>query len=75
MIEWPEEQEGDAAKVMSSFKKSSLAAGLEDDGRTWTFLAWARKSEAPSRMILRADSGETVSFVRNVTGLWVREQH
>jgi hypothetical protein len=73
MIEWPEAQEGEAAKVMSSFKKSSLAAGLDDDGRTWTFLSWARKTEAPARMILRSDSGETQVFVKNVTGFWLRE--
>ena len=74
MIEWPEAQEGEPAKVIGSFKKSSLAADLEDDGRTWTFLSWARKTELPSRMILRSDGGETVSFVRNVTGLWARER-
>lgn len=74
MIEWPEEQNEAAEKALASFKKSSLAYGLEDDARTWTFLSWARKIDAPARMILRNDAGETVNFVRNVTGLWAREQ-
>lgn len=73
MIEWPAEQDGDAEKVFASFKKSTLAANLEDDSRTWTFLSWARTLSPPARMILRNDSGETVTFTRERTSLWVRE--
>jgi hypothetical protein len=73
MIEWPQDQDGDAAKALASLKKSSLAANLEDDSRTWAFLSWARKLDAPARMILRSDSGETVTFTRERTSIWVRE--
>ena len=58
MIEWPED---DANGALKSFKKSGLAAALEDDGRTWTFLSWARKLDAPARMLLRNDAGETTA--------------
>ena len=74
MIEWPEDQAEAAEKVLASFKKTSLAQDLEDDGRTWVFLSWARKPDPPARMILRNDSGETVNFVKTVVGLWLREK-
>jgi len=74
MIEWPEDQGEAAEKVLASFKKTSLAQDLEDDGRTWVFLSWARKPDPPARMILRNDSGETVNFVKTSAGLWLRER-
>ena len=70
MIAWPDDDNA----ALKSFKKSSLAAALEDDGRTWTFLSWARKIDPPARMILRSDSGESVTFARTHAGLWVRER-
>lgn len=72
MIEWPNDEQESAAEMLSRFKKTSLAAELEDDGRTWTFLAWARKPEPPARMILRSEAGEVVTFTFERSGLWRR---
>jgi len=73
MIEWPNSQDETTEKVLSRFKETSLAAELEDDARTWSFLAWARKPEPPARMILRSDSGETATFTLDRAGLWRKE--
>jgi hypothetical protein len=69
MIEWPED-EGDAKKALDAFKKTSLSAELEEDARKWRFLSWARSTEAPARMILRSDSGETRIYSLERTGFW-----
>jgi len=69
MIDWPED-EGDAKKALDAFKKTSLAAELEDDSQKWRFLAWARTPEAPARMLLRNESGETRIFSLERTGFW-----
>ena len=70
MIDWPEADDGDAKKALDAFKKTSLAAALEDDSQKWRFLAWARKPEAPARMLLRNESGETRIFSLERTGFW-----
>jgi len=69
MIDWPEadDKEGKALKL---FKKTSLAADLEDDARKWTFLAYARSDAPPARMILRSDDGKTRTFSLEDTGFW-----
>jgi hypothetical protein len=70
MILWPDDDEGDAKKALDAFKKTSLAAQLEDDAQKWTFLAWARSPSPPARMLLRNDSGETRIFSLESTGFW-----
>ncbi len=72
MIEWPHEdaQTEGASRVLELFKKTGFAAQLEEDTHTWTFRSWARSPEAPARMLLRNDAGESRAFVREVTGLW-----
>ena len=70
MIEWPDDDDGDAKKALNAFKKTSLAAELEDDARKWRFLAYARSPAAPARMILRSDSGDTRIFTLERTGFW-----
>lgn len=76
MIEWPTregDKEGDtAARALARFKKTGFAAELEEDGRTWSFLAYARSPEPPARMILRSDTGDRAVFTLEPTGLWRR---
>jgi hypothetical protein len=68
MIEWPEATDTD--KALKLFKKTSLAAELEEDAQKWTFLAFARSAEAPARMVLRSDAGTTRTFALEQTGFW-----
>jgi len=77
MIEWPttddEKGEGEgAARALARFKKTGFAAELEEDTRTWSFLAYARSPEPPARMILRSDAGDRASFTLERSGLWRR---
>jgi hypothetical protein len=72
MIDWPEDEqaEGDAKKALDAFKKTSLAAELEDDAQKWRFMSWARSPEPPARMLLRNESGQTRIFSLERTGFW-----
>ena len=70
MIDWPDDSEADAKKALDAFKKTSLAASLEDDSQKWRFLAWARSPAPPARMLLRNESGETRIFSLERTGFW-----
>jgi hypothetical protein len=74
MIEWLDTEKGNvgegARKVLANFKKTGFAAELEEDGRTWTFVAWARRPDPPARLVLRNDAGETAVFTLEPTGLW-----
>ena len=74
MIDWPED-EGDAKKALDLFKKTSLAAELEEDAQKWRFLAWARSPQAPARMLLRSESGGTRIYSLERTGLWRELAH
>lgn len=69
MIEWPEaeDQEGKALKL---FKKTSLAAELEDDAQKWTVLAFARSASPPARVVLRSEAGKTRTYSLESTGFW-----
>ena len=75
MIVWPEETQEPAKKALDSFKKTSLAAELEDDAAKWRFLAYARSPLPPARMILRSDAGATRVFTLEPTGYWVEQAH
>ena len=70
MIDWPEDSEGDAKKALDAFKKTGLAASLEDDSQKWRFMAYARSPAPPARMLLRNESGETRVFSLERTGFW-----
>jgi len=72
MIDWPD-AEGDAQKALDLFKKTSLAAELEDDAEHWRFLAFARSADPPARMILRSDTRGTRVFTLESTGFWVEK--
>jgi len=72
MIEWPTEPEEGAEKALERFKKTSMAAELEDDARTWTFISWARKPDPPARMILRSDTGDHAEFTLEASGHWMK---
>jgi len=74
MIQWPDDKQADGAakKALDSFRKTSLAAELEDDPQRWRFLAFARSSAPPARMILRSDTGQTQAFSLESTGFWRR---
>ena len=69
MIEWPEadDKQGKALKL---FKKTSLAAELEDDAQKWTVLAFARSDAPPARVVLRSEAGKTRTFQYESTGFW-----
>jgi hypothetical protein len=71
MIDWPD-SDAAAKKALDLFKKSGLAAELEEDGQKWTFRAHARSADPPARMILRSDGGETRIFSLEATGFWRR---
>ena len=73
MIDWPEDAHEQAKKALDSFKKTSLAAELEDDVAKWRFLAYARSPLPPARMILRSDSGATRVYTLEATGFWVEK--
>jgi len=75
MIVWPDDAEGDAKKALDLFKKTSLAAELDDDAEKWRFLAWARSPAPPARMLLRSESGQTRVFTLEQTGFWVEKAH
>jgi hypothetical protein len=70
MIVWPQAT-GDAQKALDSFKKSSLAAELDDDAQKWRFRSFARSPAPPARMVLRNDAGATRLFTLEPTGFWV----
>jgi hypothetical protein len=72
MITWPDDEQaqGEAKKVLDLFKKTSLAAELEEDPQKWRFIAWARSPQPPARMLLRSDGGGTRIFSLERTGLW-----
>ncbi len=72
MIDWPDDElaQGEAKKALDLFKKTSLAAELEEDPQKWHFLAWARSPEPPARMLLRSDGGGTRIFSLERTGFW-----
>jgi hypothetical protein len=74
MIAWPDEAHvtGEAEKALGLFKKSSLAAELEDDKQKWRFRSFARSTAAQGRMVLRSEAGETRIFALEPTGYWVR---
>ena len=74
MIAWPQNGQvtESAQKALDAFKDSSLSAELEDDAQKWRFRSWARSPEAPARMVLRSDGGETRIFTLEPTGYWVR---
>jgi hypothetical protein len=74
MIDWPEDG-GDAKKALDAFKKTGLAAELEDDSQKWSFLSWARSPSPPARMLLRNESGETRAFSLESTGFWRELAH
>jgi hypothetical protein len=71
MIDWPDDASEAAQKALDSFKKTSLAAELEDDAERWRFLAFARSPAPPARMILRSESGKARVFTLEPTGFWV----
>ena len=75
MIDWPEDAQEQAQKALDSFKKTSLAAELEDDAEKWRFLAYARSPLPPARMILRSETGATRVFTLEPTGFWVEKLH
>jgi hypothetical protein len=74
MIEWPhgDQAVGDAKKALDSFRKSGLAAELEEDSQKWRFRAFARSAAPPARMVLRSDGSETRIFSLEPTGYWCR---
>jgi hypothetical protein len=73
MIAWPDDDNDGAQKALSLFKKTSFAAELAEDSRTWEFRSWARSPLPPARMILRSEAGdETHSFTLEQTGFWRR---
>jgi hypothetical protein len=74
MIDWPDDS-GDAKKALDAFKKTSLAAELEDDSQKWSFLSWARTPSPPARMLLRNESGETRVYSLESTGFWRELAH
>ncbi|HEX4517637.1 MAG TPA: hypothetical protein VH054_29040 [Polyangiaceae bacterium] len=74
MIEWPE-GDGDTKKALDAFKKTGLAAELEDDSQKWSFLSWARSPSPPARMLLRNESGETRVYSLESTGFWRELAH
>lgn len=69
MIEWPEAGDTDG-KALKLFKKTSLAAELEDDGQKWRFLAFARSAAPPARVVLRSEGGKTRTYSLESTGFW-----
>jgi hypothetical protein len=69
MIDWPK-AENDEGKALKLFKKTSLAAELEDDAEKWTFLAYARSAAPPARMVLRSAGGTTRTYALEPTGFW-----
>lgn len=71
MIDWPAAAEDEAQKALDKFKKTSLAAELEDDAEHWRFLAFARSAAPPARMILRSDTRGTRVYTLESTGFWV----
>ena len=75
MIDWPDEEQEPAVKALNSFKKTSLAAELEDGAAKWRFLAYARSPLPPARMILRSDAGATRVYTLEPTGFWVETVH
>jgi hypothetical protein len=72
MIVWPHDGTDQAKKALDLFKKSSLAAEIEDDSQKWRFRSFARTPAPPARMVLRSDGGETRIFTLEPTGYWVR---
>ena len=72
MIVWPETT-GEAKKALDSFKKSNLAADLDDDTAKWRFRSFARSASPPARMVLRNEAGATRTFTLESTGYWVME--
>ncbi len=69
MIEWPE-AEGTEGKTLKLFKKTGLAAELEEDAQKWIVLAFARTDAPPARVVLRSDAGKTRTFSLESTGFW-----
>jgi hypothetical protein len=73
MIDWPDDADDSAQQALDLFKKTSLAAELEDDAGRWRFAAYARSPSPPARMILRSDGGATRVFTLEPTGFWVEK--
>ena len=69
MIVWPQAKN----EALDAFKKSSLAAELDDDSQKWRFRSFARSKAPPARMVLRSDAGATRIFTLESTGFWVVE--
>ncbi len=77
MITWPDDEQaqGEAKEVLDLFKKTGLAAELEEDPQKWRVIAWARSPQPPARMLLRSDGGGTRIFSLERTGLWRKLAH
>ena len=72
MIQWPEDSTLTtlARANMARLKRTSISLELEDDARTWRFLAWAWSKEAPWRWILESDARRQVTVTMDADQTW-----
>jgi hypothetical protein len=59
-----------ARRNLDRFRATSAASELDDDERTWTVAEWTWAEGPPLRVELRSDTGDTVDFVMDGSGIW-----
>ena len=72
MMRWPEEDTLTtvARTNMDRLRATAACLELEEDARTWRFLAWAWSKEAPWRWILESDARRLVTVTMNADRTW-----